>query len=189
MYTNQQVKTFKHAKNILDILDIDTRNAIEEIEFIHPRIPATTANLCHLIGTFFKTETGIPLVDVIITEACNEFAAHRESDGTGKRLAYRHFILSVKSQLHLLFNYSVNIIYTPTNHRQFDLLSESIFEAIPEHGCKIEVRRCPIESHLSNHELSLLLFHRVFSRGDLLSLGVPHCGYQRVFDIRNQHRY
>jgi hypothetical protein len=70
-----------------------------------------------------------------------------------------------------------------------DFVSEDIIDVIPKLGCRVEVRYTPIDPSLTEHEMSLIMLHRVFNREDLITLGVPSIGYQTVENFSNAVRY
>jgi hypothetical protein len=186
-FTSSEAKKYKSAKNIIETLDIDCKNAIETVYSVHPGIMIVANRLYSLVGPFVTDSDGLPLVSQILRDACNEF--ENAFPRHGIRFAYHEFVMVVKKGLPRFLDYTVLVHLSKSKIRQVDFVSEDIIDVIPKLGCRVEVRYTPIDPSLTEHEMSLIMLHRVFNREDLITLGVPSIGYQTVENFSNAVRY
>ena len=186
-YKGSDVKRFVSTKNVFELLDIDTRNAIECVEHHHPSIPQIINRMFSMSGPFIIDTDGLPLGSKITREACTEFENVYLTQGV--RIAFHEFVMVVKRYLPRFLDYAVTVHISNSKIRQVDFLSEDIVQLLPKLGCKVEVRYMPIDPSMTEHEVSLLMMNRVFSRCDLLTLGIPNIGYQSVSNFKNALRH
>ena len=186
-YKGVDVKRFVTTKNVFELLDIDTRNAIDSVQYEHPSVPMIINRMFSMAGPFIVDTDGLPLVAKIAREACTEFENVYEE--CGLRIAFHEFVMVVKSYLPRFLDYAMSVHISNSKIRQVDFLSEDVIDLLPKMGCKVEVRHMPIRPCMTEHELSLLMVSRVFSRCDLLTLGIPNIGYQSVSNFRNSVRH
>ena len=186
-FKSSEVKRYKLAKNVIETLDIDCRNAIEVCQSIHPSIVSVASRLYALAGPFLLDECGTSMVARALREACDEF--ENSYGHHGIRLAYHEFVVSIKNMLPRLLDYTISVHINSSTIRHVDLISEDIFDVLPKTGCKVTVRHTPIDPRMTEHEMSLIMLHRVFSRDDLITLGIPSMGYQSVVNFKSAMRY
>jgi hypothetical protein len=186
-FSRSEAKKYKSAKSIIETLDIDCKNAIETVYLIHPGIVMVANRLYSLAGPFITDNDGIPLVSTILREACDEFENVYVKHGI--RLAYHEFVMVVKRGLPRFLDYTVLVHLSKCKIRQVDFISEDVVDVIPKIGCRVEARYTPIDPSLTEHEMSLIMLHRVFNRDDLITLGIPSMGYQTVEKFKNAVRY
>lgn len=185
-YSKRDIEKYLAIQNALGSFDTDCRNAIDAIKARHPNISSVAARLSALFGTFVVTDADTPLICDILREAADEFENNNELYGV--RIAYKAFFSSVMRSLPDLLNYKIEITVPGKPTKYVDILNEDVHDAIKRKGCSLIVSYLPIETDMSSYELSLLLLTRVFSRTDLLNLGVPSIGYTHVQSLGNKYK-
>jgi len=186
-FKSGEVKRYRSAKNIVETLDIDCRNALDMCQSIHPSILPVACRLYSLAGPFLRDDSDFPLVSTMLREACNEFENTYEEHGI--RVAYHEFVICIKKMLPRLLDYTITVHINASQLRHVDLISEDLHDVVPKSGCRVTVRHTPIDPKMTEHEISLILLHRVFSRDDLITLGIPSMGYQSVKNFKSTMRY
>lgn len=187
MYSSAEARKYKSSKSVVETLDLDCKNALDTVNPLHPGILSVANRLYSMAGPFVVSSCGLSMVSMILREACNEF--ENTCPLHGIRMAYHEFVMVVKRELPRFFDYTVLIHLSKSNIRHLDFIGEDVIDAIPKMGCKVEVRHTPIISILTEHEMSLIMLHRVFNRDDLITLGIPSMGFRTVNKLKSTGRY
>ena len=182
-YNYKETKEFRNMRNPLMVLDIDCRVALDSIAQFHPNILPVANRLCSMVGHFIIKENGQPFISDLLREAVDEF--ENTYDSCGLRIAYYNFFNTVAGELPKLLNYVVEIKASGKPSRFVDFLKDDIKDCISSKGDILIISYNPITPSLTNHELSLLFMSRVFTRTDLLNIGVPSIGYNSVVNLLN----
>jgi|TARA_R110000822_G_scaffold65139_7_gene159519 hypothetical protein len=185
-YTVKEIEAYLRGRPGVDSLDSDCRAALNAISAHHPNVLTVAARLYMLIGMLVKTKDGEPVICNILREAADEFENNYGMHGV--RVAYRAFFFSILNSLPSLLDYKIEVVARGKIVNYVDILSEDLHKALQLKNCTLSVKYEPLNPVTRRHDLSLIMLTRVFSRTDLLNIGVPSIGYNTVSELKNKIR-
>lgn len=183
-YTTKNIEAYLRCKPGIEGLDSDCRSALSAISVHHPNVLAVAARLQMLVGTLVKSEDGESVICNALREAADEFEDNYEMHGV--RVAYRAFFFSILNSLPSLLDYKLEVIARGKTVKYVDILNEDLHKALQLKQCSLLVKHEPLNSTTQRYDLSLIMLTRVFSRTDLLNIGVPSIGYNTVSHLKNK---